>query len=72
MIANTDGGVLPDRSERLSSRRSARPTLLSGDDLENALERTKDWRVAAPRIQAALDGYWSAFLDQPLVRPTET
>ena len=67
MIANTDGGVLPDRSERLSSRRSARPTLLSHDDLGNALERTKDWLL----LRQCEEGFWVGELEGDTILESE-
>ena len=67
MIANTDGGVLPNRSERLTSRRSAHAALLSHDDLGSALERTKDWLL----LRQCEEGFWVGELEGDTILESE-
>jgi squalene-hopene/tetraprenyl-beta-curcumene cyclase len=67
MIANRDGGVLPNRSDRLTSHRSPRPAILSHDDLGSALERTKDWLL----LRQCEEGFWIGELEGDTILESE-
>src|SRR5205823_9702229 len=67
MIANTDGGVSPQPSNRLNSRRRARWTVYPQDLMESALARTRDWLLA----QQAEEGYWVAELEGDTILESE-
>src|SRR5262245_35305272 len=68
MIANRDGGVLPNPSESSTARRSnRRPTTLPPDALGSALERTQDWLLA----QQTEEGYWVGELEGDTILESE-
>src|SRR5262245_39123801 len=68
MVANTDGGVLPEPSKSLTTRRStARPTALPHDALGPALERTADWLLER-QTEA---GYWVGELEGDTILESE-
>ena len=67
MIANKDGGVLPNSSEWMTARRSSRAAMLPHDALASALDRTSDWLLA----RQTDEGYWVGELEGDTILESE-
>ena len=67
MLANTDGGVSPQSSNRLTARRLARWTAPSPTTLDSAEARTRDWLLS----QQDEEGYWVAELEGDTILESE-
>jgi squalene-hopene/tetraprenyl-beta-curcumene cyclase len=67
MIANKDGGVLPDTSQWPRSCQAAQSAVVADDALETALERTSNWLLARQNDE----GYWVGELEGDTILESE-
>src|SRR5271155_104626 len=67
MIANKDGGVLPDTSEWTTARPRSRGAQVRPDALANAISRCSDWLLARQRDE----GYWVGELEGDTILESE-
>ena len=64
MIANKDGGVLPETSEWPASGHSSEPAIGAEEAIECAIERTTNWLLTRQYD----DGYWVAELEGDTIK----
>jgi squalene-hopene/tetraprenyl-beta-curcumene cyclase len=67
MIANKDGGVLPNIHEETNARQRSRPAILPYDAVGSTLDRTSDWLLTRQHDE----GFWVGELEGDTILESE-